>query len=142
MYSADVIDDSEDEDGPSDGEVSDLDEDIPIPELLQRNIEIMGSAAITTMHHPGARGDDENLIIKRPTASKIPYNFLHSSMYCNMKDLGNMSQFAQLVDAPGNWEELHNPLVVEGSAVRLLLMISGPYHMMRKKAVLAKNFQN
>jgi hypothetical protein len=119
LYSADVIDDSEDEDGPSDGEVSDLDEDVPISELLQRNIEIMRSASITTVRHPGARADDEILIIKRPTASKIPYKFLHPSTYCNMKDLGNISQFAQLVDAPGNWEELYNPLVVEGSAVRI-----------------------
>ena len=30
-----------------------------------------------------------------------------------------MKEFAQLVDAPGNWEDLHNPLVVDGSAVRI-----------------------
>jgi hypothetical protein len=119
VYSADTVDDSENEDAPSDGEVSDLDEDVPISELFQRNVEIMRSAALTTVRHPGARDDDEILIIKRPTASKIPYKYLHPSTYCNTKDLGSMKEFAQLVDAPGNWEDLHNPLVVDGSAVRI-----------------------
>jgi hypothetical protein len=53
-----------------------------------------------------------------------------------------MSKFAQMMYAPGNWKDLHNPLVGDGSAVRIALMISGLCQMMRRKAVLAKNFQD
>jgi hypothetical protein len=117
VYDGEVKDDSDFEEDLTDGEVSDGEEDASISEFsLERNIGILRASKIITIRtHP----DDEHvLIIKTPTASKIPYKFLHPSIYSNMKDLGDMSKFAQLVDAPENWKELHAPLVVAGTAVR------------------------
>ncbi len=118
-YGVLLNDDSDYDDGQSDGVVSDGDEDVPISELLDRNIGIIRSSTVITARHPGARDDEVILIIKNPTASKMTYKLLHPSTYCNVKDLGDMSQLALLLDAPVNWKELHDPLVVENSIVRI-----------------------
>ena len=118
-----IVDESEIDDDPSDGEVSDHEEkDRPVGVLFERNKAFMRShlTRISTTRHPEADADCNILIMKKPSASKMPYKYLHPSLYCNMEALGNMDQFASRVHAPTNWRELHEPLVVGGSAVRTL----------------------
>ncbi|KAJ3316531.1 hypothetical protein HDV06_003312 [Boothiomyces sp. JEL0866] len=60
------------------------------------------------------------VLIVKPTASKMSHRLLNPYIYRNIKDVGDLTGLAAMLNTPPNWEELYNQVVEKRSVTESL----------------------
>ncbi|EPZ36494.1 hypothetical protein O9G_005506, partial [Rozella allomycis CSF55] len=107
-------------------EVDTEDEDQSISTRLQQNQQYMDQqldAPSTWILEPQTWQTTEGtnaVLIRKPTASKMPHRLINPYIYRNIQNLGTLDDLAVLLDTPDDWEQRYNRIVTDGRIIRKL----------------------
>jgi hypothetical protein len=115
-----VPQDEVEEDQAPECEDSDIEEEIAITDLRDRNQRylqpVMQTPKWKVQSYPLQNGEQVQVIIS-PKASHMNYKLLHPSFYCDVNNLGDLNDLAALVNAPTDWEQTYDRLIATNESV-------------------------
>jgi hypothetical protein len=79
-------------------------------------VDVKAKSFKISQSHTNKRGECVYLI-ESPTTSHISHKLLHPSLYRNIKDVGSLHAFAEMINAPKIWEEIYEIKVARDKAL-------------------------
>ena len=108
----------EEEESETDIQDSDIEDEVDITNLCERNQSYCTAEMKKWTVDPyGLEGGDTIQLIVKPIASKMNYKLLHPLFYCDLKELGTLDNLATLVNAPTDWEARYDRVLARNETI-------------------------
>ena len=109
---------SEDDNDSVDSEVSDIEDEIALETILQRNrAYLLNQIATWSVQTTQLASGERVQVILKPRASKMNYKLLYPSIFCKLKNLGGLDNLATLVKAPTDWKTTYDAKISKNASI-------------------------